>query len=42
MKTGWDRNNQNPRITIVIAKAELAALLLSRTLDVGEIIEGYV
>jgi len=39
MKVGRDRNNKDPRVTVVIAKAVPAALLLSLlslTLDFGE------
>jgi len=39
MKVGRDRNDKDPRVTVVIAKAVPAALLLSLlslTLDFGE------
>jgi hypothetical protein len=42
MKASWDRDNKDPGIAVVIAKTELAALILSGTLDFGETIKRYI
>jgi len=42
MKAGCDRDNKDLGITVVIAEAELAALILSGTLDFGETIKRYI
>jgi len=42
MKGSCDRDNQDLRTAVVIAEAELAVLLLSGTLDFGEINERYI
>jgi hypothetical protein len=42
MKVSWDRDNKDPGNAVVIARAELAALILSGTFDFGETIKRYI
>lgn len=42
MKVSWDCDNKDQGIAVVIAKAELAVLILSGILDFGETIKRYI